>query len=167
MSLLQLLSVSQSFKGTWSEPSRYRMVEQGSLPRFVPASQPVWRMPKPEAQIQAQDRTCGRDQEKSARMAAPQRGAVRLDASTKFQPGPARSKSNRSAPLMQEELSLERVKVVRNDLAEADLEIVVARPKTSRNFPAQPGAPQEPVKLMSAVWNQLLARVRQSASYLI
>ena len=60
-------------------------------------------------------------------------------------------------PMIQAELSLEKVKVVRNDLSDTDLEIVRARPPAStvqvaRNLPATAGMP-------AGAWNRITGRL--------
>jgi len=46
MSLMKLLSVSKSFAGGRNQPGRYKMVEQGLLPKFAPVGRPVSLAPK-------------------------------------------------------------------------------------------------------------------------
>src|SRR5207244_11862810 len=46
MSLMKLLSVSRSFVGGKSQPGRYKMAQQGTLPKFAPVSRPVSLAPK-------------------------------------------------------------------------------------------------------------------------
>src|ERR1044071_3367366 len=41
MSLMKLLSVSKSFAGGRNLPGRYKMAEQGLLPKFAPIGRPV------------------------------------------------------------------------------------------------------------------------------
>src|SRR6266566_7301651 len=46
MILMKLLSVSKSFAGGRNQPSRYKMAEQGLLPKFAPMARPVSLAPK-------------------------------------------------------------------------------------------------------------------------
>src|SRR6266540_2597160 len=46
MSLLKLLSVSKSFTTGKNQPGRYRMAEQGLLPKFAPVGRPVSLAPE-------------------------------------------------------------------------------------------------------------------------
>jgi hypothetical protein len=46
MSLMKLLSVSKSLAGGRNQPGRYKMVEQGLLPKFAPVGRPVSLAPK-------------------------------------------------------------------------------------------------------------------------
>src|SRR5882724_5615836 len=46
MSLMKLLSVSKSFAGGRNQSGRYKMVEQGLLPKFAPVGRPVSLAPK-------------------------------------------------------------------------------------------------------------------------
>src|SRR6266536_5989536 len=48
MSLMKLLSVSRSFVGGKSQPGRYKMAQQGTLPKFAPVNRPVSLAPKRE-----------------------------------------------------------------------------------------------------------------------
>jgi hypothetical protein len=46
MSLMKLLSMSKSFAGGRNQPGRYKMAEQGLLPKFAPVGRPVSLAPK-------------------------------------------------------------------------------------------------------------------------
>jgi hypothetical protein len=70
--------------------------------------------------------------------------------------GPGAKPGRSERPPVQAELSLERVKVVRNDLSEADLEVVPARPRPAEPGPLrvlQPAAVQMPT-----AWNRISSR---------
>jgi hypothetical protein len=74
-----------------------------------------------------------------------------------------------SKPLVQEELSLEQVKVVRNDLSDTDLELVPRKAQAPEPLSAAPAvaAPAEPAasrpKLQPVdAWNRVSARLRMS-----
>src|SRR6266516_4810024 len=51
MSLMKLLSVSKSFAGGRDQSGRYKMVEQGLLPKFAPVGRPVSLAPKRKSDV--------------------------------------------------------------------------------------------------------------------
>src|SRR5439155_5976845 len=53
MSLMKLLSVSKSFAGGRNQPGRYKMAEQGLLPKFAPVGRPVSLAPKRKSDVPA------------------------------------------------------------------------------------------------------------------
>src|SRR5205809_3429814 len=157
MSLMKLLSVSKSFAGGRNQPGRYKMVEQGLLPKFAPVGRPVSLAPKrksdgpavkkeqnatpmgasnslPESSFQGADPAT--DPVKA--VAPTPRAAVCVNANAAptnwFRLGnkPFVSRSvgrpNPPAPA-QAELSLDAVKPVRNDLSDSDLQIVTGKPE--------------------------------------
>ncbi len=58
---------------------------------------------------------------------------------------------------VQTELSLDRIKVLRNDLCDADLEVVPAKPPTPAATPAQPAA--EKPAVAETAWGRLTERI--------
>lgn len=154
MSLLQLLSVGQSFLSIEDRPSPYRMTQQNLLPKFGPAredhadqdlghqiSQPSV-MPTRPAEERGRAATVKDSAKKMTAIEAYSQigSAASLGgAATGPQPYPAgrwnmirnpfqrRSAPQKGATLVQGELSLAAVRPVRNDLNDADLEVVPCR----------------------------------------
>lgn len=61
-------------------------------------------------------------------------------------------------PAVQSELSLDAVKVVRNDLSDADLELVPLSQSAPSSVPAAPTAQPAP-RAIARMWGQLTARL--------
>ena len=168
MSLLKLLTTGKSLDGAKDSGSRYRMTSRRLLPKFGSAKNPFQADAAPAAQIPAAEApeqpVAAVAQEISRPVAEPAKSAPSLlrlgtskarDLASALQnrwssqlgsllSSPVRKpKAVFSAPAkstlpVQGELSLDRVKVVRNDLRDADLEVV---PMKSR--PAPSAAPAE------------------------
>jgi len=191
MSLMKLLSVSKSFAGGRNQPGRYKMAEQGLLPKFAPVGRPVSLAPKrksdgpavkkeqnatpmgalnslPESLFQVADPVTG-----PVKAVAPTpRAAVCVNAiaaptnwfrlgNNPFVNKPA-GRPKPLTPPTQAELSLDAVKPVRNDLSDSDLQIVPARPEM------RPDASQTPTprllkpELTGFAWSRLTARLFNS-----
>jgi hypothetical protein len=145
MSLLRLLSAGKSLVGLKDSTPQYRMGDPRAMPKFGSAANPFRQ--KKEKDISAVS-----SEPKSSKPVAapPSPAATPMPAKTIAAVASAkagwrarllslwpkrRPKQTRVAPLsrpaIQGELSLDRVKVMRNDLSDADLEIVaVARGAT-------------------------------------
>ena len=138
---MQLLTVGKSLKKGSNLPSPYKMKEQNLLPRFASVGRPVSLAPLPNPMEVSRD---------LFRLATPKpAGAVPAPIPTTQSPFAAPSpapvveqaqKTRRfwfsfkstvrsGQRLVQSELLLDEVKVIRNDLNETDLEIVA--PKTA------------------------------------
>ncbi len=151
MSLLKLLSVGQSFAGAKNEPGRYKMLAECRLPQFLVTARSESRVSEsqqPEASCAARRVTfVGRLFEQfrfrgfasvvargflRGRTAEVGRAKVHKTATKSSNlwfrafGGHVRSRSFESS-LVQAELELENVRVVRNDLSDTDLEIVAGR----------------------------------------
>src|SRR5437879_4122014 len=154
MSLMKLLSVSKSFAGGRHQPGRYKMVEQGLLPKFAPVGRPVSLAPnrKPDGPAvkkeqnatpmgasnslpESLSQVANSVTEPVKSVAPTPRAAVCLNAiaapTNWFRLGnnPFVNRSaGRPKPRSpaQAELSLDAVKPVRNDLSDSDLQIVPA-----------------------------------------
>lgn len=107
MSLLRLLSIGRSLMGLSKEPVRYRM-EQNFLPRFEAAK---------EGEV--------------GTTAAPVSSSGRRSFFQSRFSGQNRPRSTRS--WVQGELALGSIKVVRNDLSEADVELVPVKAGSRRD----------------------------------
>lgn len=203
MSLMKLLSVSNSFQAGKNESGRYKMTEPAVLPKFAPVGRLVSLTPqrnfavpsphngspqdepKPQAPVLVADdpgqtlslrQSCGRHSpfgettnQAPAIAAAGPRGIACVNAvpaSTNW----FRLRKNSLAgtpagktepnPLMQGELSLDAVKPVRNDLSDADFEVVAPRPKTRPAATAKRPRPKlfKP-ELAGLAWSRLTARL--------
>ena len=184
MSLIKLLSVSKSFVNGRNQSGRYRMVESGSLPKFAPMGRPVSLAPPARtvelpltdvmiAQCRADVRaetampaTTSRSRPSPVSLVpSPQEAgcANAVPTSTNYfrlrkNPFTTRSTENHESQThAQKELSLDSIKVVRNDLSDADFDVVAASIK-----PESEGGVQRPRFLRPEAggfaWSRLIAR---------
>ena len=183
---MKLLSVSKSFAGGRNQPGRYKMVEQGLLPKFAPVGRPVSLAPKrksdgpavkkeqsatpmgasnslPESLFQATDPVS----EPFKAVAPTPRAAVCVNAiaapTNWFRLGNkpfVNPRAGRPKPLTPApaELSLEAVKPVRNDLSDSDLQIVPARPGIKPDALKAPRPRLLKSELTGFAWSRLTAR---------
>ena len=145
---MKLLTVGQSLRGLTNEPSPYKLNEQHFLPKFAPVGRPVSLAPPQERLAQAvpvRSDVRAIAVSPSAIKAVPTTSTAKAPAATEvrrpasgvkeekgwraFFAFAARSKPRTRRPLVQGEMTLEMLKVVRNDLSEADLEVVPAKLK--------------------------------------
>jgi hypothetical protein len=138
MSMMRLLAAGKSLAGLKNPATRYRMGNQGALPKFGPTTAAVVSKAKEEP-VSAPPAPAKPESEPAAGMAAatanslpePQQGALSKIVSRLLQPR-GRVSSSRKPGLakqpVQTELTLENIRVVRNDLSDTDLEVVAARP---------------------------------------
>lgn len=174
MSLKNFLAVGHSFTGGPSGKSPYELRKENLLPRFGQGRQnPSEREPE---QVQADwlDET-PRPQETVTANQASQTAplpAIPASAVPAFKPPQAAIPERKGAwyylsfgflrrkksqtPLVQSELGLDHVRVVRNDLEDSDLELVVVRKK--RKKPAEPIF-STTVTNPNGQWNSLTARL--------
>ena len=156
MSLVRLLTAGKSLVGLKDNGNRYRVTSQRLLPKFNTKELPT-KMNEPDSDTVSVD-AGGQPQAPnpapiSVGPSTTASGPVRSDRSGSRWFGGIwpiswlnRSKVSRSAvspfskALVQPELLLESVKVIRNDLSDSDLEIVTAKgPKaTGQSTPAAP-----------------------------
>ena len=186
MSLMKLLSVSKSLAGGRNQPGRYKMAEQGLLPKFAPMGRPGSLAPKrksdepapkqepkgtptiPLTPLQQQFFRAAEPVVEPVRTVAPSpRAAVCVNANAAptnwFRPGNkpfADRPVGRTRPLSPEraELSLDAVKPVRNDLSESDLQIVPAKPETKPDASKLPHPRLSRPELAGLAWSRLTAR---------
>ena len=185
MSLMKLLSVSKSFAGGRNEQGRYKMAEQGLLPKFAPMGRPVslapkqqWVEPAPKLEANGTPTNPSNSlQQQFLRAAEPvaepvktsalgARSAVCVNANAAptnwFRLGnkPFVSRSvgwpNPPAPA-QAELSLDAVKPVRNDLSDSDLQIVTGKPEIKPDSLKPPPRWLKP-ELTGVAWSRLTSR---------
>jgi len=201
MSLMKLLSVSQSFAGGRNEPGRYKMAEQSLLPKFAPVGRPISLAPlRGPAEPPAQHKSDKADPGSSA---SRWEGANPMPA-LKYSPGKISSfagpmartvaavmpvpsaavcpnavpastnwfrfgkhpflhqlaeKTGPQTPV-QTELSLDAVRPVRNDLSDADLEVVPVKPAIDPSGKQKSGRARwfKP-ELTGLAWSRLTARL--------
>lgn len=169
MSLSQLLAVGQSIKGGKDTPNPFRMRNDRVLPKFAPMGRPISLAPQPKpfsetAQMfftarKAVPAGSVPSRPTAAPASAPQtstgqktapRGLARLN------PFAAKPVARRS--LVQTEMSLDTVRVMRNDLKDADLELVaVPAVKAPETTAAEPKATIQ--KAETTVWNRLTGKL--------
>jgi len=182
MSLMKLLSVSKSFAGGRNQPGRYKMAEQGLLPKFAPMGRPVSLAPKrksddpaskqeangtPTIQLNPPRQKFFRAAEPVKTVAPTPRAEVCVNANAAptdwFRLG-NRPFVNRTAgrpkPLAQAqaELLLDAVKPVRNDLSDSDLQIVPAKPEIEPDALKQLRPRLLKLELTGLAWSRLTAR---------
>jgi hypothetical protein len=71
-------------------------------------------------------------------------------------------RSGRRSDLVQSELTLDNIRVLRNDLEDSDLELVMKKKKRARkpgSEPARPGQPPATRPARTSSWNELTARL--------
>jgi hypothetical protein len=130
MSLIRFLRATRSLNGSHDKPNPYRLPQENLLPKFGSP---------------ARGRTRAQEDQKEKPLATAQTNATAMEGKERtwmfwrywFAPKPKRTAK---APV-QAELALDEVKVVRNDLADADLELVAKKPKVARgDQPAEAAA---------------------------
>ena len=170
---MKLLTVGQSVRGLTNEPSPYKINEQHFLPKFVPVGRLVSLAPPKERLAQPVTQS---SIVRAMAVSKPVKRAVAVPVISKVpfakadrQPPTvakeekgwrswfsfaARSKPRARRPLVQGEITLETLKVVRNDLSEADLEVVAAKLKSSTEI-----APAEnDSQVAGSVWSRAAAQ---------
>ena len=145
MSLLRLLTAGKSLLGVSAAESRYRVTRERLLPQFGSPKNPFMSTGRSEptlAEARPSANRRGSQGESREPAAAREGGALRLRAAALLSGWKAKigwllprplSKTVKPAiprftkPPVQGELSLDKIKVVRNDLSDADLEVVPAK----------------------------------------
>ena len=170
---MKLLSVGQSLRGLTNEPSPYKISEQHFLPKFAPVGRPISLAPTKERLAQA---VPVRSTVRAMAVSKPTSRTVKIETTVE---GPAvyaaqrpekiakeetgwrswfsffaRSKPRGRRPLVQGEMTLETLKVIRNDLSEADLEVVTAKLEPS----AEPAPAANDSQASSSVWSRAAAQ---------
>ena len=183
MGLMQLLTVGRSLGRISDEPSRYRMAQQSLLPKFGSVNVPEERarglsektnpvfvkmeVKKLEIATTANDRKNMNAVQPSSQVTPAPNAAVSRPAFPRGRwslfknPFSKTPRPTVSPAPVQSELSLDAVKPMRNDLSDADMEVVQAAPR--RVEPAAPEtscAPEtapapEPVAADGAAWNKI------------
>jgi hypothetical protein len=126
MSLIRFLRATRSLEGSQDIPSPYRLPEQNLLPKFGSPARGRTRaqedIPKPDP------KDAGGEVNLSATAQTKTR-AMEGKRTWMFWRNWFAPKPQKAAAPVQEEFALDEVKVVRNDLADADLEVVAKSPK--------------------------------------
>lgn len=152
MSLMQFLTVNRTFKGVDDSDSPYRVAQDVYLPKFnaeaatIPVARPLARVTQPvEADLFAAPVPSVAEPAPVSAVSPviePKAVAKPVEAKVDAPVQPAalagklgrfswRTPGKRPRAAVQGELSLDSVKVVRNDLADADLELVTVGPERS------------------------------------
>ena len=183
MSLMHLLAVGKSIRNIKDHPSRYRVTRDKLLPKFGSAEDHEASAPMPGAANVATEVENGPPAAQAPPPALPGETESESDAVETQTTSPpevvksplayprgrwtlmknpfARKPDSRTdkAPV-QAELSLDAIKVVRNDLSDADLEVVPARPG-SAPVQAKPPPAEEPAavgvllgRITGLVWHR-------------
>jgi hypothetical protein len=184
MSLMKLLSVSKSLAGGRNQPGRYKMAEQGLLPKFAPIGRPVSLAPRQKlAELAPKQEAHGTPTNPSGlrqqqflsaaetvaepvkTIASGGRSAVCVNANVTttdwFRLGNKPSVNRfagRPNPLAPAELSLDAVKPVRNDLSDSDLQIVPAKPELKSGPLKAPRPRWLRPELTGLAWSRLSSR---------
>ena len=181
MSLIRLLAAGSSIRGIKDQRSPYKMTQQHLLPKFgstkdpEPQASAMSALPAPARVLPAKDSELPVElltQNKQTQMTVVKEDASRAPrlmgsarvAGTPFwrwaqSKNPFRSKPaprKRVGPL-QGELLLEGVKVVRNDLNEADLEVISAVPPSET--PKRHAGPDATAETPRPAWGRIATRL--------
>ena len=174
---MKLLTVGQSLREVHDEPNPYKITEQHLLPKFAAVGRPVALAPPKERftrpiQIrsdfqavkvsQAAIRAVSTASAAKAVKAAvanegkhPVPGMATRQGWRAFFSLAARTKPRTRRPWVQGEMTLDTVRVIRNDLNEADLEVVPAKME-AKPEPASPAVVQ-PAE--GSAWSRAAARL--------
>lgn len=148
MSLLRLLAAGKSLVGLEDSTNRYRPAGKRALPTFPSKANPFRRTAKPDASATVMTAS---QPELACPPAPPKATSFTARLTALFPPRFKVEKKRTVHAPVQAELSLEGVKVVRNDLSDADLEVVVGGAKPSSSSPA-------------TGWAKIAERITSSAS---
>ncbi|MEO8429351.1 MAG: hypothetical protein ABI651_19845 [Verrucomicrobiota bacterium] len=132
MSLIRLLAIGHSFEAAKSEPYRFNKKRQSLLPKFTAKSTatPTAAKPLVPDRVKRQKDKARQGLIATVKVGKQSTGALMLVPTAELE---QRARSGSSGSTVQIEFSLDRLKVVRNDLTESDLEVVPANsePQTS------------------------------------
>ena len=186
MGLMQLLAVGRSLGKIGDQPSRYKMTQQSLLPKFGSVKAPEEQAPvgevknqvavKPGLKQSSSEPAVATNDRKQMNAVLPKPQETTVPATTSSRPAfplgrwtlfknpftrpPKPKPAARAADNpVQPELSLDTVKPVRNDLSDADLELVQA----ARKVPAKTGVEQSQAELAGVVaegasWSRVKAQ---------
>jgi hypothetical protein len=160
MSLNKFLAAGRSFAGIRDEKSPYEMRREVQLPHFEPSAR-FTKPPNPPPMVQTDwlDTSGPKRPIPAApltqstvgeRVENPRRNWLRFFRFGRF------GRTKKKIELVQAEMKLEKVRVLRNDLADADLEVVVKKQKSSP--PAQSQQETNAIAHQRS-WSELTARL--------
>ena len=179
MSLLRLLTTGRSLVEFKDTPGAYRMTSQRLLPHFSPAKNP-FSGKSASSGVSAAERAADmqsnvQDQKSSATTGKHARAeTLRLRAASflrawraKYEAWFGHTSGRAEKPAIprftkqpvQGELWLDKVKVVRNDLSDADLEIVPARPSASPGSFASARRSEMTTGVAAGLWGRVANRI--------
>ena len=164
MNLGKLLVAGKSIIGGRGEVS-YRISDRGYLPKFISPKNPfapsVETEPASSAEVTPAKQATAPDGAKTQKLPAlPKDGPRKKDRAGKWNPLAFWRAWRPMTPQkpqrpMQAELSLDRVKVVHNDLTDADVEVVPIKSRTV----SEPEAPILPPAQAGDSWSRLSAKI--------
>ena len=150
MNLGKLLGAGKSFV-SGGKSAAYREDKRFYLPQFVSPKNPFATVPPAEAPKSPPANAVAPPQKTAPKQAAAEKGTLagaggatarattwvsRLNPAAIFSPAPVPAKNNRTP--VQAELSLEKVKVVHNDLTDAEVEVVPLKSRPAREASPAP-----------------------------
>jgi hypothetical protein len=164
MNLGKLLATGRSIIGGREEVA-YRISNRGYLPKFISPKNPfapaVETEPAPPVEATPVKKGTASDGAKTQKLPAlPKTGPRERSPAGKWNPlsfwrGWRPTTPQKPQPPMQAELSLDRVKVVHNDLTDADVEVVPIKSRTA----SEPEAPILPPAQAGDSWSRLSAKI--------
>ncbi len=180
MSLVRLLTAGRSLVGISQPGNRYRLPTERLLPKFEARKNPFRRTaasnPAPAAAAPvcpAKPVIAGETKAKRSNWIAKVRACLaRLSecvSALKFpvfrrREGPAGSVRPPADSMVQPELSLDSVKVLRNDLSDSDLEVVLAKP-AGANTGEQAGTPKLQEQPSRGTWGKVSDRLLSAVKH--
>jgi len=166
---LKFLAVGQSFAGLRGDKSPFAVRKDNQLPVFQSSPRFASRPPGEEEQILVQTDFLQKREEEPEPLPFADRVISKpgVTGAHSIKPQPKRRwfsfwrlKWFRAQPsradLVQSELSLEKIRVMRNDLTDSDLRLILKRRKKAKNVFA---ATQENNSLARPSWSELTARL--------
>jgi len=161
MSLIRLLAIGHSFEAAKSQPYQFNKKQQSLLPKFNAKSTPVAAKPLFPGRSKRQKSNPRQGLIATVTVGKLSTGDLKLAPTVGLEQR-ARSGSHGSA--VQIELCLGRLKVVRNDLTESDLEVVPANSEPRTPPPTYPPVETSVGRRFGAGWfrqvSNLLAAAR-------
>jgi hypothetical protein len=141
MSLIRLLAIGHSFAATKAQPYRFEKKQQSLLPKFnaKPTATPVAANPLFRVRRKRQKANAKRGLIATVMVGKQSTGDLKLALTARLE---RRTKSSSPSSPVQTDFFLDRLKVVRNDLTESDLEVVLAN--------SEPGTPEPVYALVEA-----------------
>jgi hypothetical protein len=162
--------------GIKKQPGPYRMNQEHLLPRFAPVTKTaVGSAPQPDKALIDRDSAGGKARTGWRRADSPRAVSREKPARGSLFARWARQLSGRGhvemlpeappavAPRVQTELSLDAVKVVRNDLTDCDFEVIATGGKSSNPFRDPKSASSQP-RAFGMVWRRLNAGLLRQAA---